>query len=144
MRAATDGRDAPGTRRRRLAAPVGALAGVAVTWAAVALIRPGDAGPTPCAFRSITGLDCPFCGSTRAAACLASGDVLGALDHNALFVVGILPVAVVAWLLWMLRAWRGDRPITIAPRVLVAALAVTGIWWAVRLVVPWLGSSASI
>ena len=52
------------------------------------------AGPTPCPWRTLTGLDCPFCGATRAAASLAHGDVVGALDHNALFVLVILPLAV--------------------------------------------------
>lgn len=134
----------PRTRGRRLVAPVAALAGVTVAWAAVALVRPGDSGPSPCAFRTLTGLDCPFCGSTRAAACLASGDVVGALDHNALFVVGIVPLAALAWLLWVRRSWRGERMTPIPARWLIVLLAIAAVWWAIRLAVPWLGSGTSV
>ena len=132
----------PRTRGRRLVAPVAALAGVTVAWAAVALVRPGDSGPSPCAFRTLTGLDCPFCGSTRAAACLASGDVVAALDHNALFVLVILPLAVLAWGVWAARSWRGQPPPVIANRTVLVLMAVTTGWWVLRLAVPWLGSTA--
>lgn len=40
----------------------------------------------------MTGLDCPFCGATRATFRLLSGDVFGALDLNALLVAAV-PVA---------------------------------------------------
>ena len=60
-------------RTRRVAGPAATLAGVAVAWAAVAVLRPADSGPTPCPWRNLTGLDCPFCGATRAAASLAQG-----------------------------------------------------------------------
>ena len=134
----------PAGRGRRLVGPLAALTGVAVAWSAVALLRPGDAGPTPCVFRTLTGLDCPFCGSTRAAACLAHGDLIGALDHNALFVVGLVPLAALAWLLWVSRAWHGTPPRMVSSRLLIALLALTGVWWAVRLAVPWLGSGTSL
>ncbi len=86
------------------------LAGVGAAWLTAAALRLGDTGPTPCPWRTLTGLDCPFCGATRAAASLAHGDVIGALDHNALFVLVILPLAVVAWGVWAARSWRGQPP----------------------------------
>jgi hypothetical protein len=128
---------------RRMTGPLGTLATVGAAWAVVALLRPGDAGPTPCPWRTLTGLDCPFCGSTRAAATLASGDVIGALDHNALFVLGILPLAAVAWLVWAGRAWRGTPTPIVSNRMVVVLMGLTLAWWALRLAVPWLGSSAS-
>jgi hypothetical protein len=94
-------------------------------------------------WRSLTGLDCPFCGSTRAAASLGAGDLLGALDHNALFVLAILPLAAGLWLVWSRRSWAGRPPPTIPNRAVLALVALTGIWWVVRLAVPWLGSTAS-
>jgi hypothetical protein len=127
---------------RRMIGPLGTVAAVGAAWAAVALLRPGDAGPTPCPWRTVTGLDCPFCGSTRAAATLASGDVIGALDHNALFVLGILPLAAVAWLLWAGRAWRGTPAPVVSNRLIVVLMGLTLVWWALRLAVPWLGSTA--
>lgn len=133
---------APPGRARRVAAPVGTAGGLLLVWAGVALLRPGDAGPTPCLWRTTTGLDCPFCGSTRAAACLAHGDVIAALDHNALFVVGVVPTALVLWALWLRSAWRGGAGVRISTRAMVVALVVIGLWWVVRLLVPWLGSAA--
>jgi hypothetical protein len=41
--------------------------------------------------RAVTGLDCPFCGANRATFRLLRGDIVGALDLNALFVLA-LPV----------------------------------------------------
>jgi hypothetical protein len=130
-------------RLRRMAGPLGVLAGVTATWAVVAAVRPSDAGPTPCVWRSLTGLDCPFCGSTRAAASLGGGDLVGALDHNALFVLAILPLAAGLWIAWAGRAWRGQPPPTIPSRAVLALVALTGLWWVVRLAIPWLGSTAS-
>jgi hypothetical protein len=128
---------------RRMAGPLVVLAGTAAAWAVVTAVRPRDSGPTPCAWRTLTGLDCPFCGSTRAAASLGRGDVVGALDHNAFFVLGILPLAVVLWVAWATRARRGLAAPTIPTRAVIAVLAITAAWWVLRLVVPWLGSSAA-
>jgi hypothetical protein len=128
------------SRPRRMAAPVAALGGTAVAWALVTVLRPGDSGPTPCAFRTLTGLDCPFCGSTRAASCLGSGDVVGALDHNAWFVVVLLPLAAGLWAVWAQRSWRGEPAPVIPNRLVLAVVALTVVWWVVRLAVPWLRS----
>ncbi|HYN56630.1 MAG TPA: DUF2752 domain-containing protein [Motilibacterales bacterium] len=131
-----------GLRTRSVAGPAAVLAGVSVAWLAVAALRPGDTGPTPCPWRLLTGLDCPFCGATRAAASLASGDLVTALDHNALFVMVILPLAVLAWGIWAARSWRGQPAPVIANRTVLILMAVTTGWWVLRLAVPWLGSTA--
>ena len=49
-----------------------------------------------CPFRALTGLLCPFCGSTRMAAALVHGDLLRAWALN--------PVILVAVLVWMVCA----------------------------------------
>ncbi|MBK9560260.1 MAG: DUF2752 domain-containing protein [Candidatus Microthrix sp.] len=54
------------------------------------------------------GVDCPFCGTTRATAALARGQFGRALDHNALWVV-LIPFIGVAFVLWVVSAFR-DRP----------------------------------
>ena len=65
-----------------------------------------EALPVLCPLRATTGLDCPLCGATRATAALVRGDVLAALDHNALYVLA-LPVVGVLVLLWLVG---GRRP----------------------------------
>jgi hypothetical protein len=122
--------------------PAAALAGVIGAWAAVAVVRLGDNGPTPCPLRTTTGIDCPFCGATRAASSLAQGDVVLALDHNAFFVLVILPLAVVAWGVWATRSWRRQRMPLITNRTVALLMAITAGWWVLRLAVPWLGSTA--
>jgi hypothetical protein len=131
-------------RRRDVLAPWAAFGAVAGTWLALAAAGPTDDGRVLCPWRLLTGLDCPFCGSTRAAAALAHGDVVAALDHNALFVLAVLPLALAAWAVWVTHA-RAGRPLpTISTRALVVAFVVVGGWWVVRLLVPWLGSGASV
>jgi hypothetical protein len=122
--------------------PAAVAAGVGAAWLAAASLRIGDSGPTLCPWRTLTGLDCPLCGSTRAAASLAHGDVIAALDHNALFVLVILPLALLAWGVWATRSWRGLPMPVIANRTVLILVAVTAGWWALRLAVPWLGSAA--
>ena len=129
-------------RGRRAAGPAAVLLGVAAAWAAVAVLRPGDAGPTPCPWRTLTGLDCPFCGATRAAASLAHGDLTAALDHNAFFVLVILPLSLLAWQVWARRSWSGAPPPTVTNRLVAVLMAITLGWWILRLAVPWLGSTA--
>ena len=130
------------SRGRELAGPLATFAVVGISWVAVAALRPGDSGPTPCPWRTITGLDCPFCGSTRAAVALAGGDVVTALDHNAFFVLAVLPMALVAWGLWLISAWRRRAAPVVSTRLIGILIAVSLGWWALRLAVPWLGSSA--
>ena len=48
-----------------------------------------------CIFHSLTGLDCPGCGSQRAASALLHGQLAAALDFNLLFVL-VLPFIIYA------------------------------------------------
>jgi hypothetical protein len=61
----------------------------------------------PCVFRSLTGIPCPTCGTTRAATAFLDGDLITAFAANPLattggllFVVGA-PLAVI----WALARW---------------------------------------
>lgn len=83
----------------------------------------------PCPLKAMTGLDCPLCGATRATFALLRGDLGTALDFNALYVV-LVPVVVVVAGLWLMRRrtpavlqWRGFP---------VAALVVAVAYMAVR------------
>ncbi len=92
--------------------------------AVVGLVDPSRhrLGP-PCPLRTLTGLDCPFCGATRATHALLRADLATAADFNALYVAA-LPVAVLALVAWVARGrwpvWT-RRP---AARWLAVALLV--------------------
>ena len=74
--------------------------------AALAVVAAFDPSTTrlgpPCPLRAVTGLDCPLCGATRATRALLQGDVIGALDLNALY-VAVLPALALVVLLWLVR-----------------------------------------
>lgn len=54
----------------------------------------------PCPFLALTGWQCPFCGSTRAAGALLRGDLAAAWSYNQLLIIAIaiLGACSVAWL----------------------------------------------
>jgi len=104
---------------------VGAVAaGVALGTGVVAI---------PCWFHALTGLDCPFCGGSRAIGALLRGDLPAALGYNAFAVLVLLPAAAIAIVLLGRREL--GRPIP-AWRVLRMALVALGVlavaWWVVR------------
>ncbi|MGE0732612.1 MAG: DUF2752 domain-containing protein [Acidimicrobiia bacterium] len=66
-----------------------ALAAGGITLAGVGL-HGADVGAVLCPFRTLTGHDCPGCGSTRAIAALAKGDIADAVNYNALAVTAMV------------------------------------------------------
>ncbi|GAA1201687.1 DUF2752 domain-containing protein [Prauserella alba] len=90
----------------------------------------------PCWFRALTGIDCPFCGGSRAIGGLLRGDLLAAVGHNAFAVAVLLPLAAVV--LFALARWETRRaqrwwPAGRAGRAaLIALVAVTVAWWVFR------------
>jgi hypothetical protein len=93
-----------------------ALLGVAY----LGVVDPNEPGHYPlCPTQALLGVDCPGCGGLRCVHALTRGDVVGALDHNALAVLVLLPLAVITWALWFRREWRGPAasvPGSAAPR----------------------------
>lgn len=125
---------------RRLLAPF-AVAGACLAGAvAVAAWNPGDNGVLLCPWRALTGIDCPLCGSTRAVAALAHGEVMQAVDRNAFLVLVLIPVAVLAWFAWV-RAAREGRSMNPPAWFAWAFAGSLLVWWGMRLAVPFLGSS---
>ncbi len=92
----------------------------------------------PCPLFTTTGVQCPLCGSTRAAGALAHGDLAAAWSYNALLVVGLAVAALcaVAWLVELaggpaVRPPRRLRPLT-QNRLYVAVAVVAAVFMVVR------------
>ena len=134
----------PGTLRtgpepldRRVLGLAGTLAGGALL-AGVNGLSGGRIG-LPCPFHTLTGLNCPFCGTTRMATALLQGDPARAWSFNPpMFVV--LPVIaalvgymLLAWTLERLTRFRLPRPRPsarlqrVVPMVFLAGMALYGV-----------------
>ncbi|MET9831477.1 DUF2752 domain-containing protein [Streptomyces sp. NPDC006385] len=117
----------------RLAAPAGVLAAVAGAFAYVGTVDPNEPGHYPaCPLLQYTGVYCPGCGGLRSAHAVVHGDVLAALQDNALAVAGYAVFAVL-WTVWVVRAARG-RPfrLELGPVQLWAAGALALVFTVVR------------
>lgn len=87
-------------RLRLRAAPV-LTAGAALAAAAALWLFDPNAHRIPlCPLHAMTGLWCPFCGSTRASHALIHAEPAAALHHNALFVAA-LPLLALLWWRWL-------------------------------------------
>jgi len=112
---------------------IAAAAIVAVAMIAVYMCVDPSSGYYPrCAFKALTGLSCPGCGSQRALHALLNGDLRGALAFNALFVAEI-PLLVMIGLpgLYRTRFSRLRRVVT-GQTFILSVLAVIVIWTVAR------------
>jgi hypothetical protein len=111
---------------RHLALAAAGCAGLAV----LAFVDPNATrlGP-PCPLRSMTGLDCPLCGATRATHALVHGRLGEALDFNVLYVIA-LPVLAVVTLYW-LASGRLPAPLR-RPSATWVALGIGVVFMVVR------------
>jgi hypothetical protein len=133
-------------RARRLLAPSATLLGAAAGLGYLAVVDPHQAGHYPlCPTRALFGVDCPGCGLMRGTHDLVTGNVAGALDQNVLLVV-LVPLAVVLWVRWVVRAWRGESAAVSYGQfrrrnaVLVVSMVLLLAFGIVRNFVPYLGS----
>jgi hypothetical protein len=118
-------REVPESLARRMVGPVAAAFGAAAVTVYVGLVDPNRPGHYPvCPFLKVTGLYCPGCGGLRCVHALAHGDLPAAFGFNALAVL-MVPLIVVIWLRWTIRAVRGTVRTTVAdPRLIRALVAV--------------------
>ncbi|QOR72322.1 DUF2752 domain-containing protein [Ruania alkalisoli] len=122
--------------RRDRVAPT-AIGGVlAAGTGLVVLMQPQAGGPVLCPLLALTGLYCPMCGGLRTTAALAHADVAAAWSVNPMLTV-LLPLAAVAWAVWMVRSWRGQSPLRI-PDAVYPALAVAVVVFGVLRNIPFL------
>jgi hypothetical protein len=100
-----------------------------------ALVDPARAGRFPaCPFLTVTGFDCPGCGSLRALHELIHGHLTAAADYN-LLLVAFLPCAAAVWF----RTVTGRARPRLLPRWAVLATIIVLVVWAVIRNLPLLG-----
>lgn len=97
-----------GTRWSRVRAPLLTIGGLAAATAALHVRDPHVSGSWGFCPSAAVGVWCPGCGGLRAVNDLTHGDVAAAASSNLLLVV-LVPVAVVALVLWTRDRWRGTR-----------------------------------
>ncbi len=141
----------PSPPARRLAPwvePAGLLMAGLGACAYIAVVDPNHSSAYPqCPTKLLTGLDCPMCGATRAVHSLLRGDIVGAMDHNLLFVL-LLPALVYTFVAWTsTRLGRPMKPIPMSSRWVAIPLAVVMIAFAVVRNLPgplhWLNSATA-
>jgi hypothetical protein len=129
----TPGR-APAAAAVRLLRPSGVLFLTVAAVSLVAVVDPNEEGHYPtCPFLSLTGFQCPGCGSMRTVHALVHGRLQEAFSLNVLTVV-MLPFLAFFWFRWA-RARALDRPARTKaahPALIWLLFAVIVIFWVVR------------
>src|ERR1035437_4058681 len=85
-----------------------------------------------CLFHSLTGLNCPGCGATRAAYQLLHGHLLRALHDNALFVLAL--TALTAQSAWLVMQKIRNQPVAfvVSPLILWVFLITSFVFTVLR------------
>jgi hypothetical protein len=121
-----------GARERFLA--LVALSALAVSAALLAIVDPASAGFfPPCLFHTLTGFDCPGCGSLRGLHQLLRGHPVAAFRFNPLMLLA-LPFemyALASWLTRQLTVWSLPR-VRVSPASIWVLLAAILLFWVFR------------
>jgi len=135
MTEATTELPAPPSQTRRFApwvTPAGLFVAGLGACAYIAVVDPNHSTAYPqCPTKLLTGLDCPMCGATRAVHSLLRGDVIGAMDHNLVFVL-LLPAFIYSFVAWTAtQLGHPMRPIPMSSKWVSIPLAVVLIAFAI-------------
>ena len=98
------------------------------------VFEPGKTGIFPsCLFRSLTGFQCPGCGSTRAMHQLLHGHVVAAFELNPFFLLAI-PFLLYALIRYSVVVMRGGVPRqnTLPPPYIYALFVIVLSFWIFR------------
>lgn len=115
------------TPRRAALLSIAAVAAVGI-FVLYALVDPATHLFPRCMFKSLTGWDCPGCGSQRAIHALLHGDFAAAWHFNALLVAA-MPVVVLLAIVQLTRRHH--------PRLYNTLNSRTAIWTALIVLVAW-------
>lgn len=85
-----------------------------------------------CIFKSLTGLDCPGCGSQRALHALLHADIIAAWRFNAMLVLAIPPLAVMAAAAVMRTRYPGFYAAMNSTKAIYIWLVAITLWWILR------------
>lgn len=85
-----------------------------------------------CIFRSITGLQCPGCGSQRFLHALLHGNVVEAVSYNYLLVLAIPLIFFLLWLQYNRRKYSRIYAKVYSPIFILSILAVIVLWTVIR------------
>ncbi|MGC4173729.1 DUF2752 domain-containing protein [Demequina sp.] len=129
---------ASATTSTRWVGPVASAVALASATAYTYVRNPFETGAFPvCLLYAGTGIYCPGCGGLRAVHQLLHGDVAGALSLNALAIVVIIPVTLVALVWWGGNTvglnWRAPR---FHPAVYWALVGLVAGFWLLRNIGP--------
>lgn len=94
-----------------------------------ALVDPATHLFPRCVIKSITGIDCPGCGSQRAAHALLHGDIVAAWSYNAFMVTAIPIVALMLLAQAMPRRLQRLHRALNSPAVIWTWFIVIIAWW---------------
>jgi hypothetical protein len=121
-------------------APLAVLACLGAAFTYVLSNNPSDTAADPlgpCAFKLVTGLDCPGCGGTRMVWFLLHGDVVHAARYHIIALIAV-PVVIWAYVVWSAKRIFGVK----IPSIRIPPLAIgiyLGVWMLFSVVrdLPW-------
>ncbi|MBS7373736.1 MAG: DUF2752 domain-containing protein [Muribaculaceae bacterium] len=90
-----------------------------------------------CAFHSLTGFQCPGCGSQRAIHALLHGDVAGAMGYNALLVVSLPLIALLSTMKWWKPHFPRVHQLLTSSVLATSSLIIICLWWLLRNLFNW-------